>query len=273
MLALEVFLEVAAAVEGLRAAFTGQVHLSQAEKCTGLAGNRGESAQLASRPLCLRERFPRRRLLDSAERGHRVDGLRPTCAFFVWVVHRECEERSEGAAARVTEPVLRSPLGLRVLVLGRHAAELADNVRHGLLCSILRLDLRQYRFLHRLPFALNLPAGFPVLLIRLRPSCAGDDSELCPDTPFKTLFASLEQLHLRMPTDLSQLLVVQLSWTALIDRPRHSISRSDYLRLRRQTAVDRLRILRNITREVIILEDVRVRVLQDEVPLYVANRA
>ena len=35
MLALEVFLEVAAAVEGLRAAFTGQVHLSQAENALG----------------------------------------------------------------------------------------------------------------------------------------------------------------------------------------------------------------------------------------------
>jgi hypothetical protein len=76
-----------------------------------------------------------------------------------------------------------------------------------------------------------------------------------------------------MPTDLGQLLLSQRSWTALIDRPRHSAGRSDHRRLRRQTAVDSLRVLRDVTRQVVVLEHARVRMLQDQVPLDVADEA
>jgi hypothetical protein len=58
-------------------------------------------------------RSPRARPLESAERCHRVHRLRPTCAFFDLIVCRKCEERSEGAEALLTEPLLRSLLGLR----------------------------------------------------------------------------------------------------------------------------------------------------------------
>ena len=58
-----------------------------------------------------------------------------------------------------------------------------------------------------------------------------------------------------MPPDVGQLLVVQRSWTALIDRARHSTGRSDHRCLRRQTAVDGLRVLRDVTREVVMLEN------------------
>ena len=114
------------------------------------------------------------------------------CASFDLVVYRKYEERRKGMEWLFAEPSLRSSLNLRLLILSRFAAELPSNVGHGLLLSVLCLDLRHYRFLHSLLFALKTSAGFPVLLVRLRPSCAGDGGVLRSDAPFEALFPPLE---------------------------------------------------------------------------------
>ena len=75
-----------------------------------------------------------------------------------------------------------------------------------------------------------------------------------------------------MTLNLSELLRGQTSRSARIDRPGHATCSPHHGRLWLQPAIDASRILRDVSGKVVVLEDCRVRMLEDEVPLGFADQ-
>lgn len=149
--------------------------------------------------------------------------------------------------------------------------QLPQDIINRLLLPVSRLYLLQCDIVYYSFRVQVVPLCMSVFRVFSRTTRPLDRCVASPCLPGQTITYPSGQDDLRVLLDLRQLLVVERLWSARVNRATHPARRPDNRSLRLEPAIGRLRVLGDVPRQVIVLEDGRRGVLQDEVALRIAD--